>query len=705
VNAVQGRLKKEQKPAVCPLDCADTCSLTVSINNGRVDKVRGSIANPFTRGKICVKVATGLVEQVHGEHRLTHPLRRVGPKGPGAQFEKITWQQALDRVYAGFRKSIETYGPQSIVPLCYGGPMGLLSSNSMNKRFLHRLGARKVDTLPLCAGVSAAAYESLFGDVGGIAHDEIGQSGLIVVWGNNITTCHLHLTKIIRDAQKRGARLVVVDPKRIRIAKHADLHLAIMPGTDVVLGYAVAAELNRLGALDTDFIQQHVAGSEAYLAEAKKYSLDMAAEICGLETEEIRQFVKFWAECKPASLTVGVGPERNRNGGSGIRTALALPVLTGNIGPRGAGICNTDGFSPLDDEVLSRQDFFSGPDDVVSILDIPDLILEGDRPSRGVPVSSVLVSTHNPVASHPRQATMQKALARDDLFVVGCDITMTDSMQYADVILPAASHLEYSDITAAYGHAFLQRSAPAIGLVGEALPSTEIYRRLAGRFGFTEPEFSETDEQLIEQAIDSEHPAMQGRDKTVVSIGAALNCSVDGRGNPTPCLLRGQSPSTPSGRIELFDTALEQECGQGLPQWQPLISQHYFTLVTPSSEYRTNSTFGGVDGHDKDVLLEMNPQDANALHLSDGQMVRVFNQLAEVILPLKINEAVKPSTAYTPKGAWLKGTKNTVNALIPGHKADIAGGACYNDARVSVEAYTHRHSQVRYLHAHLLHIL
>ncbi len=675
-----------QKPAVCPLDCADTCSLNVNIKNGRVEKVRGSDANPFTRGKICAKVATGLVEQVHGKHRLTHPLKRVGPKGHGAQFKEITWQQALDEVYTAFQHSIAMHGPQSIVPLCYGGPMGLLSSNSMNKRFLNKLGARKVDTSPLCAGVANAAYESLFGDVGGIAHNEIGQSELIVVWGNNITACNLHLTKIIRDAQKQGARLVVVDPKRIRIAQHADLHLAILPGTDVVLAYAVAAELNRLGALDHDFIRQHVAGSKAYLAEADKYSLEMAAEICGLELTAIQQFVSYWSECKPASLTIGVGPERNRNGGSGIRTALALPVLTGNIGPKGAGVCNTDGFSPLDGAALRRDDLYTGPDDVISILDIPDLILEGDNPSRGVPVTSVLVSTHNPVSSHPRQANMQRALTREDLFVVGCDITMTDSMQYADIILPAASHLENSDITPAYGHQFLQRSSPAIKLLGEALPSTEIFRRLAERFGFTETEFMDNDEQLIEQAIDMSHPAMQGRKKSAVGIGIALDCSVDGRGNPTPTLLRGQNPATPSGKIELFDNVLERECGQGLPQWKPLISQHYFTLVSPSSEYRTNSTFGGVDGHDVDVVLEMSPQDADALQLSDGQPIRVFNQLAEVFLPLKVNDAIKPATVYTPKGAWLKGNKNTINALIPGHKADIAGGACYNDARVSIEA-------------------
>jgi anaerobic selenocysteine-containing dehydrogenase len=179
---------------------------------------------------------------------------------------------------------------------------------------------------------------------------------------------------------------------------------------------------------------------------------------------------------------------------------------------------------------------------------------------------------------------------------------------------------------------------------------------------------------------------MQGRDKSAVNTDVALDCSVDGAGKQTPTLLRGLEPATLSGKIELFDVVLEQECGLGLPQWQPLISKHYFTLVSPSSEYRTNSTFGGVDGHDVDVLLEMHPQDACLYNVIDGQTVRVFNEQGEVFLALKINEAVKPATIYTPKGAWLKGNKNTINALIPGHKSDLAGGACYNDARVSVEA-------------------
>lgn len=674
-----------EKPAVCPLDCADTCSLTIDVKDGQLQKVRGSNDNPFTRGKICAKVATGLPEQVHGKDRLLKPQRRVGTKGPGATFEDISWQEALDTIFAAFQKNIAEHGAESIVPLAYGGPMGLLAGGSMDKRFFNRLGARKVNSAPLCAGVTDAAYESLFGDTGGITYAELGESGLIVIWGNNITACHLHLTKIIRDAQKDGARLVVVDPKRTRIAAHADLHLPIMPGTDVVLGYAVAAELNRQGALDDEFINNHVAGSEKYLAEAEQFSLEMAAKICGLKLEDIQQFVSYWRDIKPAGLSIGIGPERNRNGGSGIRTALALPALTGNFGPKGAGVCNVGSFFPTDSDPLTRDDLYAGPDNEISILDIPDLVLEENGASR-TPIKSLFIYNHNPVAVHPRQHKMQAALMRDDLFIVGCDISMTDSMQYADILLPAASHVEHSDVYQAYGHPYLQQSDPAIDPVGEALPNTEIFRRLAKRFGFTDQVFMDSDQELINQAIDLEHPAMEGRDRSALSPQSPLDCQFDHGGTPTPTLFRGQSPDTASGKIELYSTTLEQECGQGLPVWKPLIDNFDFILVSPSSEKRTNSTFGNVEGHDSDLVLEMHPNDAEERQLSDNQVVRIFNQQGNVTLPIKITDTVKPGTLYTPKGAWLKSQKNTINVLIPGHKADIAGGACYNDTRVNVEA-------------------
>ena len=665
-------------PSICPLDCADTCSLSIEVKDGRIHAVRGSRANPFTGGKICSKVATGFPQQVHGPDRLYTPLQRSGPKGSG-DYTQISWQQALDEIHNRYQGIIEKYGAQAIAPLSYGGPMGMLAGGSMDKRFFNRLGATQVVSSTLCAGVAGAAYSSVFGDAGGIPFSEIEHSKLIVVWGNNITVCNLHLTKLIRQARKNGAKLVVIDPKRIRIAEEADLHLPLIPGTDVVLAYAVAAELERQNALDGQFIAEHVSGAEAYLAEARKYPLERAAAICGLTIESINQFVDYWRDIRPAAISMGVAPERNRNGGGGIRAAFALPVLTGNIGSKGAGVFDVSGFFSVQRDKLKRPDLIPPNTREISVLDIPGKILD---PGSDTPIKSVFIYNHNPVAVHPRQRDMQRALLSDDLFVVGSDISMTDSMAFADIILPAATHLEYGDLYKAYGHHYLQRSEAVIDPLGEALPNTELFRQLAARFGFDDSCFSETDEELINLSIASDVPAMKGRSAMAIATDDAIDMTVE----DCSSLLRGAVPTTPSGKIELFSQSLEQDCGQGLPQYRELETTHRFTLVSPSSEKRTNSTFGGVADHDSDLAVEMNPEDAASLALHGGQLVRLYNDQGEVILPLVISDKVRAATVYVPKGAWLKNssTGQTINALIPGHRADIAGGACYNDAQVDV---------------------
>ena len=356
-------------------------------------------------------------------------------------------------------------------------------------------------------------------------------------------------------------------------------------------------------------------------------------------------------------------------------------MLTGNIGARGAGVCEVGGYFPTRYEALERADLAPAGTREFSILDIPDRIL--DR-KLDPPVDAVFIYNHNPVAVHPRQRLMQQALAREDLFVVGCDITMTDSMAYADIILPAASHLEYADIYKSYGHQFLQRSEPVIPPLGEAQPNTEIFRRLAARFGFDDDIFQHSDADLINAAVDSSHPALAGR----AAMDIATDEAVDMTGGGAPTLLRGTSAHTPSGKIELFCAALEQESGQGLPHFQPLPKQGRLVLVSPSSEQRTNSTFGGIAGQCDDLQVELCPEDAASAGLCAGDSVRLFNQQGEVILPLKISARIRRGTAYVPKGSWLRSseTGQTINALIPGHKADLAGGACYNDTQVDIES-------------------
>ncbi|MEM9388320.1 MAG: molybdopterin-dependent oxidoreductase [Pseudomonadota bacterium] len=659
------------RQTVCPLDCADTCSLEVIVEGDRLVRVRGGDANPFTRGKACAKVVKSFPAQAHGDKRILTPLLRCGDD----RFEPVAWDDALDLIHARFNEVIARWGSQAIAPLYYGGPMGMLANGSMDKRFFHRLGASKVDASPLCAGTSSAAWETVFGDAGGIDFQELAHSRLIIVWGNNVTACNLHLTTIIRDAQKGGAKLVVIDPKRTRIAKGADLHIPLLPGTDVALAYTVASLLKARGGLDADFIAKHTHGADAFLQQACEFDLTRGARLCGVEPKLIEHFAELLRNRRPTGMSIGVGPERNRNGSAGLRGAFSLMALTGNIGPLGAGICETSRYFPIDRDALARPDL--APDGVreLNVMDIPRYVL---RPGAEMPLRALFIYNHNPVAVHPRQDRMREALLSSDCFVVGSDISMTDSMACCDLVLPAPTHFEYGDLYKAYGHRYLQRSQPVLPLQGEALSNTELFRRLAARFAFDDPCFLDSDDALARQAL-------AGADTTLAE--RALAGAVDMEAEAAePAMLRGTRCSTPSGRIELYSEAMQAHCGQGLPRFEALGKTRAFTLVTPASEQRVNSTFGGVVSQQDDVRCQIHPDDAKACGVGDGAAVLLLNDLAQVQLVAQLTDDVRPGTLYVPKGAWIADSPsgNTVNALLEDEREPAVGGACYYDCQVDL---------------------
>jgi len=319
-------------PSVCPLDCPDCCSLNVTVEQNRVVAVRGSMANPYTDGKICNKVARYYPEFVHGDKRLTQPLQRTNKRGDG-RYREVSWDKALDLVYEGFSKAIREFGPQSVMPLNYAGPHGELAAGSMDYRFFHKLGATQLNRGPLCGAVRGRAYTSLYGSAPGMPPEQAEHADLIVVWGNNVTVSNLHLIKVINKArEKNGAKLLVIDPKRTKVAQLSDLHLAIKPGTDVVLAMAVAAELERRDLLDNEFIQQWTHGFEQYMDQARKYSPMDVAKYCGLSQTEFETFVQMYSTAKTTAVSLGNGIERGKSGGSGLRAAMALQPLTGNHG-------------------------------------------------------------------------------------------------------------------------------------------------------------------------------------------------------------------------------------------------------------------------------------------------------------------------------------------------------------------------------------
>ena len=670
-------------PSVCPLDCPDTCSLSVKVQGGTLIEVKGSAANPYTANAICNKVARYYPEFVHGKARLTHPLKRTGPRGSG-QFEQISWDEALNMVHAGFTQAIEAHGPQSVLPFNYAGPHGELAGGSMDRRFFYQMGASLLNRGPLCGGVRGGAYASLFGAAPGMPPVQIEHSDLVLVWGNNVTVSNLHLAPLLKKLRARGGTLVVVDPKRIKIAEQCDLYLQIKPGTDVVLAMGLAAELERRGALDQEFIAQWVDGFDPYMEQARQYGLDQVVEICGITADEFHALADVMVAAKTMACAFGNGIERGRSGGSALRAGMALPALLGHHGRLGAGVmAKSGGATPKTQARLQGDHLIKSGTRTFNIVDLAN-ILQDD--SLEVPIKATMIYNHNPVATHPDQANLMRALMREDLFIAGCDVVMTDSMAYCDVILPAASHFEFDDIYGAYGQNYLQRAAPVIPHVGESLPNTEIFRRLAARFGYTDPLFRASDTQLMDEAIDASHPQLEGKRPSEIPLDRAIEMMASD-GEPL-VMCKNVRPATASGRIELFSQDYEVRYGFGVPRYDPAPQDLPLTLITPSSSKRTNATFGSDPASTGPELLEMHPKDAEERGLQDGEIVLVWNALGAVTLQLKVTEVTRPGVLYSPKGTW-RGTSQTgftVNALIPADiRTDIEDGACYHETFVEVK--------------------
>jgi anaerobic selenocysteine-containing dehydrogenase len=668
--------------SVCPLDCPDTCSLAVTVEDDRIVEVRGSRANPYTNGVICTKVAVSYPGFVHGEGRIRTPLTRIGKKGEG-RFAPVTWDEALDLVHERLSRAIAAHGPQTVLPLNYSGPHGMLAGGSMDLRFFHALGASLLDRRPLCGGIRTEAWLGTYGAAPGMPPEQVAEARLIVAWGNNVTWSNLHLTPLINRARKAGAKVVVVDPVRTKIAEQADLHLALLPGTDVVLAWAVAAELERTGGIDRAFVDRHVAGYEEFMALARPYTPEAAAHVCGVPAAQIRQLAEWYRTISPAAISVGNGLERNQNGGSGIRAVFALPALAGKLGVRGGGLVNGASFAfAKNPRALQRPDLVPPGTRTINIVDAGRDLLD---PDLAPPITALFVYNHNPLVVHPDQNRMRRALAREDLFVVGCDVVMTDSLAYADVVLPACSHFEHDDLYPAYGTHWLQRAEPVIPRQHQALPNTEIFRRLAARFGFTDPAFAATDAELMDQAVDAADPRLGGVRPSRLPTDRATRMTIEGE---DAVLFANVFPKTPSGKVELASDYLGQKYGARLPSYRPYVTEYPLLLVSPASDRRTTSTFGGLPPSDATPPLDMHPDDARKRGLRDGAMVRVWNDLGEVHLPLRITTSVRPGVVSSLKGAWMRTSDNgqTVSALCPGHHADISEGACYNDTRVEVEA-------------------
>jgi anaerobic selenocysteine-containing dehydrogenase len=653
----------------CPLDCPDSCSLEVVVRDGRIAEIDGGSSNPVTAGYICAKVRR-FGERVYGADRLRHPAIRKGPKGQGT-FVRASWDDVLDLVAERLQEARTRSGGESILPYSYGGSNGLLTQDTSDATLFRRLGASQL-ARTICAAPTGVANLSLYGKMASVAYQDFPSARLIIIWGCNPSASGIHLVPYVREAQRNGATLVVIDPRTTPLARHADVHLAVRPGTDLPVALALHHHLFETGAADADFLAQHTRHADRLRHKASEWTIERAAAEAGVSEEDLGRVATVYAETSPALIRLGWGAERNRNGGHASLAILALPAVAGKFGVRGGGYTMSNSASWGIDRTWVRTE--QPRTRTVNMNLLGRALTEYTDP----PIKALFVYNSNPAATAPDQNRVLQGLARDDLFTVVFEQVMTDTAFYADVLLPATTFMEGYDLARAYGPISLQLGKPVIEPVGESRSNADVFGALTARLGLQQDEDPAGE---LEEMLDvlARLPDTIGED---LRERGAARPPFDGR----PVQFQDVHPLTPDGKVDLFPEALDSATATGLYGYQPEPGTADFplALISPASERTVSSTLAELPG--PQVRLLMHPSDASARSLAEGDSVRVYNARGEVRCPVTIGAWVRPGTVSLPKGLWRRHTANgsTANALAPDTLTDLGGGACFNDARVQV---------------------
>jgi anaerobic selenocysteine-containing dehydrogenase len=698
--------------AVCSHDCPDSCGVLVTVDQetGRAVKVHGDPAHPVTRGFLCGKVAKYL-DRVYSPDRLLYPMRRRAgvPKGPLAQgreveaFERISWDEALDEIAAKLKKIAAEFGSESILPYSYAGTIGKLGYGSMDRRFFHRLGASQLDRT-ICATAGGMALKSVYGVKLGTPPQDFAHAGLIIAWGANVHGNNVHLWPFIEEARRKGAKLVVIDPYRTRTAALADEHLAINPGTDAALALGMMHVILSMGLEDREYIARCTTGFDELKAHAlrSEYSLEKVAAATGISTETIVRLARAYATAGrtaakgPAVIRLNYGIQRSENGGTAARAVCMLPLLTGAWKYKGGGLqLSTSGSFPFNDNALEMPELMKAsplgrPSRVVNMSLLGQALTSlGDQVNDGPPVKAMFVYNSNPAAIAPNQNEVLRGMMRDDLFIVVHEQFFTDTADYADVLLPAPTFLEVKDVQGAYGHLFAQVNNRAIAPLGEARSNVALFGELARRMGFEEACFDDREDELIDQALATDHPWFAGitRERLEREGHVPLNLPANAAGEILP-FSTAEWFKTPSGRGELVPVPVFRAPTESRAHARDGVYPLEF-LPRKADNYM-NSTFANLPVHqhmEKRTagVLEMHGTDAAARAIVSGDEVEVFNGRGSVSLKALVNAQVSVGVVAA-RLDWNKLSAGgvNVNALTSETLTDIGGGPTFYSTLVEV---------------------
>jgi anaerobic selenocysteine-containing dehydrogenase len=601
-----------------------------------------------------------------------YPSVRKGPKGAGS-FERVSWDEALSRIATRVTAVRDEFGGEAILPYSYGGSNGLLTQDTSDAALFRRLGASRLDRT-VCAAATGAANQALYGKMPSVVYQDFPDARLIILWGVNPSASGIHLVPYVRDAQKRGAKLVVIDPRTTPLAKQADLHLAVKPGTDLPVALSLHRYLFEHGYADQAFLDAHTRNAARLRERAHPWTFERAACEAGVSAESLERLAQWYATTSPALVRCGWGQERNRNGGNSSLAILALPAVAGKFGVRGGGyaMSNTNFWGITRTWVRDQEP-------ATRLINMNQLGRALTQPMTP-PVKVLFVYNSNAAVTSPDQGRVLAGLEREDLFTVVYDTTMTDTARYADVLLPATTFLEGYDLVRAYGAIGLRLGRPVVEPVGEARPNADVFSELVRRLSL---ERDDDPGGELEEMVDVLARLPEPAGSQVRESGSATP-PFEGR----PIQFVDVFPRTPDQKVDLCPEALEATAPAGLYGYQPdpATEAYPLALISPASERSITSTLAELPR--PEVKLLMHPDDAAAREIADGQAVRVFNAQGEVRCNVQIGGWIRTGTVSLPKGLWRKHTANgfTANVLAPDTLTDLGGGACFNDARVQVAA-------------------
>ncbi len=676
----------------CPHDCPDTCALETTVQNGVAIKVSGQKDHPWTDGALCTKVSRYL-DRTYAPDRVVHPHKRVGGKGPGkGSWERISWDEAVSTIAAKFHEIIASpTGPEGICPYSYAGTMGLLNFAGMDRRFFYHLGASLLDRT-LCSSAGKVGIKLTLGGGVGMDPERVEDARLILIWGSNPITSNLHYWTRVQEAKRRGARVVVIDPYRSLTAEKGTDHIAVRPGSDAALALAMMHVIINDGLHDADYVANYTVGFDQLVERVQEYPPERAADICGVSATAITQLARDYATTRPSAIRVNYGLQRHRGGGAAVRAITCLPALVGAWRDAAGGVLlSTGDFYGMNTAALERQDLLAGRRPrTINTSSIGDALLEADPP-----IKALYVYNSNPVCVAPDSEKVVAGFSRPDLFTVVHDVFFTDSADYADIFLPATTQLECLDIHKSYGHLYVLLNQPAIAPVGEALPNTEVFRRIAKAMGLTEPALFEDDETLIRQTLQTTHPRMAGITYEGLKEHGWQRLNVPAIYAP---FAEGGFP-TPSGKCEFYSETAKAMGLDPLPTYTPPVESvqsaperaktYPLAIISPPQRHLLNSSFANLPlflDAEKEPHLDIHPDDAAPRGITEGAWLRVFNDRGAFGARARVTEKARPGCVVAVSLWWRKLTPDGTNAnqVTSQRLADMGNAATFYDALVDV---------------------